>query len=109
MKYSIWIGISINKEILKKSYLLYSIIYTYLWQNKTVTNQDSIFSFNFRYNSAIKYLLTVPKYRNKALQMAKDQGLLEKIKKTRGKSKTEVKEETDAIVRKVLEDNMDIR
>jgi len=62
-----------------------------------------------RYDSAIKYLLTVPKFRNKALQIAKEKGLLENVKKTRGKSKTEVKEEVDAVIRRVLEDNMDIR
>lgn len=65
--------------------------------------------FGCRYNSAIKYLLTVPKYRNKALQIAKDKNLLESVKKTRGKSKTELKEETDGIILKVLEENMDIR
>lgn len=65
--------------------------------------------FGCRYNSAIKYLLTVPKYRNKALQIAKDKNLLESVKKTRGKNKTELKEETDGIILKVLEENMDIR
>lgn len=68
-----------------------------------------IILFGCRYNSAIKYLLTVPKYRNKALQIAKDKNLLESVKKTRGKSKTELKEETDGIILKVLEENMDIR
>lgn len=62
-----------------------------------------------RYETAIKYLLTVPKYRNKALDFAKEHGLYDTSKKQKGKSKTEIKEETDAIIRRVLEDNMDIR
>lgn len=72
-------------------------------------DSNIIILFGCRYNSAIKYLLTVPKYRNKALQIAKDKNLLESVKKTRGKSKTELKEETDGIILKVLEENMDIR
>lgn len=54
-------------------------------------------------------MLTVPKYRNKAVDFAKEQGLFDTSKKQKGKSKTEIKEETDAIIRRVLEDNMDIR
>uniref|UniRef100_A0A1B6CRA4 J domain-containing protein n=1 Tax=Clastoptera arizonana TaxID=38151 RepID=A0A1B6CRA4_9HEMI len=61
-----------------------------------------------RYDSAMKYLLTVPKYRNKAVDVAREHGLID-YKKQKGKPKNEIKEETDAILRKVLEDNMDIR
>lgn len=57
----------------------------------------------------MKYLLTVPKYRNKAVDVARERGLIDNNKKHKGKTKTEIKEETDAIIRKVLEDNMDIR
>lgn len=62
-----------------------------------------------RYESAIKYLLTVPKYRNKAVDLAREKGLLDFQKKRKNKSKGELKEEMDAIIRRVLEDNMDIR
>ncbi|XP_075219168.1 dnaJ homolog subfamily C member 25 homolog [Lycorma delicatula] len=62
-----------------------------------------------RYESAIKYLLTVPKYRNKAVDFAKEKGLLDFQKKKKSKSKVEIKEEMDAVIRRVLEDNMDIR
>ncbi|KAF4527268.1 hypothetical protein B566_EDAN006987 [Ephemera danica] len=61
------------------------------------------------YETAIKYFLTVPKYRNKALDVAKRDGLLETTKKSRKKTKSEMKEEEEMIIRKVLEDNLDIR
>ncbi|XP_022186203.1 dnaJ homolog subfamily C member 25 homolog [Nilaparvata lugens] len=64
-----------------------------------------------RYESAISYLLTVPKYRNKAVDYAIENGLFNEQKKSkdRTKSKSVKKEEMDAIIRRVLEDNMDIR
>ena len=61
-----------------------------------------------RYNVAIKYFMTVPKYRNKALDLAKQEGLLQPDKKSK-KSKFEQKEEIEKIVRKVIEDKMDIK
>lgn len=75
----------------------------------TIISAIQYFSSWQRYETAIKYLLTVPKYRNRAVDVAKEQGLFDAFKKQRGKSKTEIKEETDAIIRRVLEDNMDIR
>lgn len=63
-----------------------------------------------RYDSAIKYFATVPKYRNKALEMAKDE-INEKINK-KGKnrlSKSDQKEELEKIVRKVIEEKMDVK
>lgn len=75
----------------------------------TIISAIQYFSSWQRYETAIKYLLTVPKYRNRAVDVAKEQGLFDALKKQKGKSKTEIKEETDAIIRRVLEDNMDIR
>ena len=34
-----------------------------------------------RYNEAVKYALTMPKYRNKAMQRAREEGLLNNLKK----------------------------
>ncbi|KAJ8921756.1 hypothetical protein NQ315_010667 [Exocentrus adspersus] len=62
-----------------------------------------------RYDTAIKYFATVPKYRNKALDIAKQDGLLSVDKKARGKDKRYIKEETECIIRKVIEDKMDIK
>lgn len=61
-----------------------------------------------RYDTAIKYFATVPKYRNRALDLAKQDGLLSGDKKVKGKSKMS-KEETECIIKKVIEDKMDIK
>ena len=64
-----------------------------------------------RYDSAIKYFATVPKYRNKALEIAKDE-INEKINNRKGKnrlSKAEQKEELENIIRKVVEEKMDVK
>lgn len=64
-----------------------------------------------RYDSAIKYFATVPKYRNKALKIAKDE-INEKINNRKGKqrlNKIEQKEELERIVRKVIEEKMDVK
>ncbi|KAJ8971370.1 hypothetical protein NQ317_016565 [Molorchus minor] len=61
-----------------------------------------------RYDTAIKYFATVPKYRNRAVDIAKQDGLLSDNKKAKGKNKTS-KEETESIIRKVIEDKMDIK
>lgn len=64
-----------------------------------------------RYDSAIKYFVTVPKYRNKALEIAKEE-IDEKINNRKGKnrlSKPEQKEELEKIIRKVVEEKMDVK
>ncbi|XP_072390950.1 dnaJ homolog subfamily C member 25 homolog [Diabrotica undecimpunctata] len=61
-----------------------------------------------KYDLAIKYFMTVPKYRNKALEIAKEDGLLQNDKKQK-KNKKELKEETETIIKKVIEDKMDIK
>lgn len=62
-----------------------------------------------RYDSAIKYFMSVQKYRNRALDIAKQENLLPNNKKVKGKSKGEQKEELDQIIRKIIEDKMDIK
>ncbi|XP_037937296.1 dnaJ homolog subfamily C member 25 homolog [Teleopsis dalmanni] len=64
-----------------------------------------------RYDSAIKYFATVPKYRNKALEIAKDE-INQKINNRKGKnrlSKVDQKEELERIIRKVIEEKMDVK
>lgn len=64
-----------------------------------------------RYETAIKYFITVPKYRNRALEIAQQQGFLatDVGHKKRGKSKSEQKEEQESIIRMVIEEKMDIK
>lgn len=64
-----------------------------------------------RYESAIKYFLTVPKYRNKAIEMAQQREDVKQLsKKGRGKlSKAEQKEETEKIIRTIIIENLDIK
>ena len=54
------------------------------------------------YEDAIKYIMTVPKYRLKATEIAKEDGLLKNDKKAnRGKTKEQIKEEEESVLRKV--------
>jgi len=55
--------------------------------------------------------MTVPKYRIKATEIAKEDGLLNRgdKKANRGKTKEQIKEEEEGVLRKVIEDKMDIR
>lgn len=69
-----------------------------------------------RHQSAIRYFLTVPKYRNKAMEIVQQResnGTLKTTisnKKTKGKlSKTEQKEELEKCIREIIEENMDIK
>jgi len=63
-----------------------------------------------RYESAIKHFTTVPKYRNKALEMGKSE-INEKINKKRKikLTKIEQREEVEKIIRTIIEDKMDIK
>lgn len=62
------------------------------------------------YHEAIKCLAAIPKYRIQATEIAKAEGLLKKDKKAdRGKTKDEIKEEEDSIIRSIVADKMDIR
>lgn len=61
-----------------------------------------------RYNEAVKYALTMPRYRNKAMQRAREEGLLTHLKKGK-RSKEELREEEESILRGVVENSLDIR
>ncbi|XP_053699057.1 dnaJ homolog subfamily C member 25 homolog [Sabethes cyaneus] len=60
-----------------------------------------------RYEEAIKYFMTVPKYRNKAIQMMNDEGL-KKIS-TCKLSRSAQREESEKNIRRVIEENLDIQ
>lgn len=69
-----------------------------------------------RYDSAIKYFMTVQKYRNKALEIAEQQNIgngtvksTAKVKSRNKLSKAEQREEQDRLIRKIIEENMDIK
>jgi len=63
-----------------------------------------------RFNEAIEYAMQQPKFKNQAMKIAHDEGLLVKGKKSKGKkSKEERKEEEARILREVVENSIDIR
>lgn len=62
-----------------------------------------------RYETAIKYLATVQKYRIHATEIAKKEGLFNESATKKGKDKSKEKEEKEQIIRKVIEEKMDIR
>jgi len=66
-----------------------------------------------KYNEAISYFSSTPKYRNKAMEIAREQGLLgtnaADKRKNRSKSKQQLKEQEDTIIRDIIQDKMDIR
>lgn len=66
-----------------------------------------------RYEAAIDGFLTIPKYRIRAMEIAKEEGLLlsdkEAKKKNRGRSKDDIRADEEKILRKVIEEKMDIR
>lgn len=63
------------------------------------------------YQTAINYLCKEAKYRLSATERAKQQGLLpvSKRKDDGRRSKKEIKDEEEAIIKKIIEENMDIR
>jgi len=62
------------------------------------------------YEEAIKYLVTVPKYRIQATEIAKEDGLMKRDKKAdKGKSKEEIKQEDEKVIRSIIEEKMDIK
>ncbi|XP_016348263.1 dnaJ homolog subfamily C member 25-like [Sinocyclocheilus anshuiensis] len=63
------------------------------------------------YTEAINYLMTIPKYRIQATELAKQQGLLNKTKE-KGKnrrSKEEIREEEEQIIRDIIKNKIDIK
>lgn len=85
----------------------------------TIISIIQYYSLWQRYDSAIKYFMTVPKYRNKAMEIAateqKNGGIdiiTGKATKAKGRnrmSKAEQKEELDRTIRMIIEDKMDIK
>lgn len=54
--------------------------------------------------------MTVPKYRHRAIEIANTEGLFITNKKVAKKmTKAQIKEEEEAVIRQILENNMDIR
>ncbi|GBP80359.1 DnaJ homolog subfamily C member 25 homolog [Eumeta japonica] len=74
----------------------------------TIVSIVQYFSAWQKYDTAIKYFMTVPKYRNKAIEIAKLEINVQSKGKNK-KSKAEQKEELDKIIRRVIEENMDIK
>lgn len=80
------------------------------------------YAYNSRYNEAIDYLITVPKYRMKAQEIAIEENIWPTTSTTsdgkarvkqRGPNKQNVKQalknEEEAVIREVIEDMMDIK
>lgn len=87
----------------------------------SVVSLYQYFVMHSRYKEAIDYFASAPKYRFKAQDIAKQKGLLPisdkrsgrdattGAKRSRHKSKDEIREQEEAIIRQVIEENMDIR
>ena len=74
----------------------------------TLVSGIQYYSWWERYDSAIKYLATVQKYRLAAMEIAKQEKMYgEPSKKIKDKAKD--REEKEMIIRKVIEEKMDIR
>ena len=62
---------------------------------------------------ALKHFVTVPKYRLHALEIAKKEGMLSNgvagKKKGGKKSKEELKKEEEETIRRIIENNLDIK
>lgn len=68
----------------------------------TIISAIQYYSSWTNYEDAIKYLVTVPKYRIQATEIAKNEGLLKRDKKAdKGKTKEKIKEEEEMVIRKV--------
>lgn len=77
----------------------------------TVISIIQYYSAWSKYESAITYFMTVPKYRTKALEIAKDETkeLQGKSKEKKKVSKSDQKIQMEKIIRRVIEENMDIK
>ncbi|XP_064477515.1 dnaJ homolog subfamily C member 25 homolog [Ornithodoros turicata] len=75
----------------------------------TVISAVQYYGAWYRYRSAIDYLVTVPKYRIKAVDIAKKEGFYNASKKRDRRRKEEIKEEEENMLKKILEDQVDIR
>uniref|UniRef100_A0A7N8Y2M0 DnaJ homolog subfamily C member 25 n=1 Tax=Mastacembelus armatus TaxID=205130 RepID=A0A7N8Y2M0_9TELE len=78
---------------------------TVVWQ------LPAYYSWHSSYNEAINYLVTVPKYRIQATEIAKQQGLLNRTKE-KGKnrrSKEEIREQEEEVIRDIIKNKIDIK
>lgn len=87
----------------------------------TIISIIQYYSLWQRYDSAIKYFMTVPKYRHKAMEIAAEQqkksdaagksasGGAAKAKGRNKMSKAEQREELERTIRKIIEEKMDIK
>ncbi|XP_056146989.1 dnaJ homolog subfamily C member 25 [Lampris incognitus] len=69
------------------------------------------YSWQSSYNETINYLVTVPKYRIQATEIAKQQGLLSRAKE-KGKnrrSKEEIREQEEEVIRDIIKNKIDIK
>uniref|UniRef100_A0A3Q3ICW8 DnaJ homolog subfamily C member 25 n=1 Tax=Monopterus albus TaxID=43700 RepID=A0A3Q3ICW8_MONAL len=69
------------------------------------------YSWHSSYNEAINHLMTVPKYRIQAMEIAKQQGLLNRTKE-KGKnrrSKEEIREQDEEVIRDIIKNKIDIK
>lgn len=74
----------------------------------TIISVIQYYSAWSKYDTAIQYFMTVTKYRNKALEIAKAE-IKDSSKGKVKRSKAELKQEQDKIIRRVIEENMDIK
>lgn len=79
----------------------------------TIISGFQYYAMHSRYKEAIDYLLTVPKYKLKAQEIAKTDGLLGNSaanrKKNRFRNKDDIRIEEENILRKIIEEKMDIK
>ncbi|CAL1533518.1 unnamed protein product [Lymnaea stagnalis] len=61
------------------------------------------------YTTALNYLCKDQKYRMRAMDIARTEGLLNDNKKKHKKNKEEIKAEEEATIRRIIEDKLDIR
>uniref|UniRef100_A0A8C8DIY4 DnaJ (Hsp40) homolog, subfamily C, member 25 n=1 Tax=Oryzias sinensis TaxID=183150 RepID=A0A8C8DIY4_9TELE len=69
------------------------------------------YSWHSSYNEAINYLMTVPKYRIQATEIAKQQGLFNRPKE-KGKnrrSKEEIREQEEEVIRDIIKNKIEIK
>uniref|UniRef100_V5HZA0 J domain-containing protein n=1 Tax=Ixodes ricinus TaxID=34613 RepID=V5HZA0_IXORI len=62
-----------------------------------------------RYRTAIDHLVTVPKYRLKAVEIARADGFYNPSRKRDRRRKEELKDEEESLLRKIIEEQVDIR
>lgn len=73
----------------------------------SIVSAIQYFSAWQRYDSAIKYFMTVQKYRNRALDMATEEE--KSFMRNKKLAKAQQREETEKLIRKIIEEKMDIK